>query len=213
MFLDPALSFLLAYTPIVAVTIFSVIVLIIINLFYRILMNQSEAKQIKEKSKELNKQMRALQKEGKRDEANKLLSEVMRENSKIMRMTMKPMLVSFIIVIVLLPWLSEAYGDRTVAMENNIGKFNFRGVEYDVSRSGNIITVNGQTACTSCVQKIGDSFFEITEDQGKIRFAPVIAMLPVSLPVVGNNLGWLGWYILVSIPVVIFTRKLMRIYA
>ncbi|MBI3190186.1 DUF106 domain-containing protein [archaeon] len=214
MFLDPALSFLLAYHPVIAVTVFSVIVLIIINVFYRILMNQADAKQLKEKTKELNKQMRVLQKEGKREESNKLLSEVMRENSRLMRMTMKPMLVSFIIVIILLPWLSEAYGDRIVTFENDAGKFSFRSVEYQVLKSGQLITVNGQETCSApCAQKFGDSFLEITKESDNIKFAPVVAMLPVQLPVIGNNLGWLGWYILVSVPVVVFTRKLMRIYA
>ncbi len=212
MVLNVIFGFLLAYTPIVAVTIFSVCILILINIFYKILIKQNEAKQLKEKTKELNKQMREAQKAGNKDEANRLMSETMRENGRLMRLTMKPMIVSFIIVIVFLPWLSDAYGDRLVTLENNAGKFTLQGVDYSVVKSENSIAVNGEAACISCTKKIENIMFEITQQDGKISFAPVVAMLPVSLPFVGNTLGWLGWYIIVSIPVAILTRRLMKIY-
>jgi len=41
-------------------------------------------------------------------------------------------------------------------------------------------------------------------------FGDVIT-LPYSLPIWGNSLGWLGWYILASFPISMFLRKLLRL--
>ena len=89
---------LLVLEPALAVTIFAIIILILINLCYRFLINQQEAKQLKERTKELNKQMKEERKQGNTERANELMKDVMTENSKLMRMTMKPMLVSFVII-------------------------------------------------------------------------------------------------------------------
>lgn len=216
MVLDALFGFLLAYNPAIAVTIYSFIVLVLINIFYRILINQNDAKQLKEKTKELNKQMKEAQKTGNKDEVNKAMSEVMRENSKLMRMTMKPMIISFIIVILLLPWMADSYGDRIVALGNSTGEMNYQGTKYQIEKTDNGVIVKTATqsiSCTfPCTEKIDKNLFEISKQDTNAKFMPVVALLPISLPFIGNVLGWLGWYILVSIPLVILIRKFMKIY-
>jgi uncharacterized membrane protein (DUF106 family) len=213
MVLDVIFGFLLPFDPVVAVTIFAIIILVLINIFYKILIKQHEAKELKEKTKELNRQMKEAQKAGNKDESNKLLSEMMRENSRLMRMTMKPMIVSFIIVILLLPWPAGVYGDKFVKMENNAGELDFQGTKYQVQATDNKISINQVELCTMpCTEKIGSMLFEVNQESDNIKFAPVIALLPVSLPFVGNSLGWLGWYILTSIPLAVLIRKFMKIY-
>lgn len=215
MFLDPVFGFLLVYNPIIAVTIFALIILIFINIFYRILINQTEAKQLKDRVKELNKEMKEAQKAGNRDEMNKVLSEVMRQNSKLMKMSMKPMIISFIIVIIFLPWLAGAYGDQTIGLQNDTGTMNYQGTEYLIAKSGSNITItyaNQVKSCAStCMQNLNGTNFEITDQGASAKFSPVIALMPVPLPIFGNTLGWLGWYILVSIPLVILIRRFMKI--
>lgn len=215
MFLDPILGFLLAYNPAITVIIYSVIVLVIINIFYRILINQNDAKQLKEKTKELNKQMKEAQKAGNKEEVNKALSEVMRQNSKLMKMTMKPMIISFIIVILLLPWLADTYGDRMISLGNNTGELDYQGVKYQIEKiDGGVVikTVTQAITCTfPCKEKIGNNLFEISQQDTTTKFMPVVALLPISFPFIGNTLGWLGWYILVSVPLVILIRRFMKI--
>jgi len=216
MVLNLIFGFLLGYQPAIAVTIFAIITLVLINIFYRILINQNNAKQLKDKTKELNKQMKEARKAGKKEESDKLMREMMQENSRLMRMTLKPMIISFIIVILLLPWLADAYGDRIVKIENNAGELVFRDVKYKVDMTDNdvkIIKESQATSCTlPCLEEIDGNLFEISKESTNLKFAPIVALLPISFPFVGNTLGWLGWYIFISIPLAVLIRRFMKIY-
>ncbi|MCX6815948.1 MAG: EMC3/TMCO1 family protein, partial [Candidatus Aenigmarchaeota archaeon] len=101
--LESVFGFLLNYNPTIAIIIYAFLVLLLINIFYKILIKQQDAKQLKEKMNEINKQMKEEQKAGNKEKANQLVGEMMHANSTLMKMTMKPMIVSFIIVIILLP--------------------------------------------------------------------------------------------------------------
>lgn len=218
MVVEPVFGFLLAYPPIVAVTIYSIIVLFLINIFYRILIKQGQAKELKAQTKELGKKMREEQKAGRTEESTKLMSEMMKQNAKLMRMTMKPMIISFIIVIIMLPFLGEAYQDINVKLTDSKGNFTIKESRYDVSVSGAAITIaNSASSSTidcqaTCIKNIEDKRYEIHQSNGNVKLSYVVALLPVSLPIAGNTLGWLGWYIIVSIPLVVLMRKLMKIY-
>jgi uncharacterized membrane protein (DUF106 family) len=218
MVVEPIFGFLLAYEPVIAVTIYSIIVLFLINIFYRILVKQNAAKELKAQTKELSRRMREEQKAGRTEEATKLMSEMMQQNTRLMRLTMKPMLISFIIVIILLPFLAGAYPDISVAIKDKTGNFTLGSNRYDVTKDGSAITVTGAAgaaaiSCQSaCIEKIENSRFRIQEDGQNIKLARIVALLPISLPIIGNTLSWLGWYILVSIPLVVLMRKIMKIY-
>jgi uncharacterized membrane protein (DUF106 family) len=36
-----------------------------------------------------------------------------------------------------------------------------------------------------------------------------VAVLPFTLPWIGSNLGWLGWYFLISLAISLVVRKIM----
>ncbi|MBI2579531.1 MAG: DUF106 domain-containing protein [Candidatus Aenigmarchaeota archaeon] len=139
------------FHPIIFVSLFSFFMLVIINIFYRILVNQTKAKETKDLIAELSKKMKESQKSGNTEESKKAMSQMMQEQGALMRMSMKPMIISMIIVIIFLPLLSGVYPGTTVAR------------------------------------------------------------LPVPLPVVNGAVGWLGWYIIFSIPAAIVIRKIMKI--
>ena len=122
MVLDALFGPLAALPPALAVLIFSAIVLVLINVFYKVLINQKAAKAIRDRQKELSKKMQEERKAGNTDKMNALMRESLQENSRIMRMTLKPMIVSFVIVIILLPWLHATYGDKTAVITD--GKAN-----------------------------------------------------------------------------------------
>lgn len=216
MVLDIIFGFLLAYPPVLAITIFSIIVLFLINIFYKILIKQDEAKQLKARTKELSKQMRQEQKAGNTQKANELMSEMMRENSRMMRLTMKPMLTSFIIVILLLPWPAAHFGDTTAEIKDNAGVVTLAGKNHTFTVNSGEVNVEGATplghACDSKCYEIGGNSYEVTQEGSKLKFAPIVAVMPLALPLLGGTMGWLGWYIICSIPFVILMRKLMKIY-
>ncbi len=213
---------LIALPPALAVLVFSTIILIFINIFYKILVNQAVAKDIKDRQKELSKKMSDERKAGHTENMNTLMKESLSENSKLMRMTMKPMIVSFVIVIIFLPWLNLTYGDRSVQMTNGTGVINLYGINHTVSYSNGEISVEGGTnfkelsstlrECDSSCFIIDNRSYESSVNGNAAKFAPIVVTFPFALPIIGNTAGWLAWYILASVPIVIIIRKLMKIY-
>ena len=207
---------LLALSPSLAVLIFSGIILFIINIFYKILINQKAAKAIKDRQKELSKKMQEERKAGNTDKMNSLMKESLGENSKLMRMTMKPMIVSFVVVIIFLPWLHTIYGDVAAPVQNNTGAVALMGVNHTFSLAGNDVSVPGAAEykgqCDGKCLSVDNRGYEVRQEGNGVIFAPIVATMPYALPLLGYTVGWLGWYILVSIPLVIIIRKLMKIY-
>jgi len=234
--LDFLFSPLLVLEPVLAITIFAVVILILINLCYRFLVNQQASKQIKEKVKELNKQMKEEQKKGNKDRVNELMKEIMVEQNKIMRTTMKPMLASFVIVILFLPSLSSNYVDHTAVLTQNTGNTTIANELYLIQLENDKVNVikGGVTvfSFTSAIkEKIGNNEYLIShEKQGcmlffchpeQIKFSQIVAETPVPVPVFPSmnsiivfnkkEFGWLGWYFLISTPFAILIRKMLKI--
>lgn len=209
---DAIIAPLTGFHPTIAVLIFGLIILILINVFYKLLINQPEAKRIKDRQKELNKQVSEYRKQGDMANMNKLMKEVMRENTKLMKMTMKPMMVSFIIVIVLLPALHAAYSDIFVGIDGGTGSLNYLGETYDVSVSGQAVTISGASCQAPCETVVGSTEMIVTLEDSSVKLAPIVARSPISIPLTGYELGWLAWYIMLSIPLAITIRKFMKIY-
>jgi uncharacterized membrane protein (DUF106 family) len=205
MFLDPTIE----------ITIYSIIIIIVINVFYKILIKQDEAKNIKDRQKQMRDEMKKYQKEGNTEKTKQLMGEMMSENSKLMKMTMKPMIISFAIVIIILPMINGVYGDKMVPIENGTGIFKIDGTEYQVSINEKTVSITGQESfsCeTPCREKFMNATWNINSAEKNVVFGRVMFQLPVALPYVGDDLGWLGWYIIVSIPVMIIFRRGMKIH-
>jgi uncharacterized membrane protein (DUF106 family) len=83
-------------------------IVFILTLFYRLLINQNEVRELKREQKEKQEKMKELQKTNP-EEANRMMSEMLKLTNKQFRMTMKPMMLSFIIVIVVLPLLPSIF--------------------------------------------------------------------------------------------------------
>jgi len=223
MALEFLFSPLLGLEPALAIAIFSMLMLIFINIFYKVLINQREAKAIKDRQKELSKKMQEERKAGNIDKMNALMKESLSENSKLMRMTLKPMIVSFIVVIIFLPWLNITYGDHLAQVNGTTGVASLGGLNHTFDLDGDNISVeNGTEYRTLSSDRwkcdspncfiIGSRYYEVNKEGSSLKFSQVIATLPFALPVLGYNLGWLAWYIIFSIPAVIVIRKFMKIY-
>jgi len=132
-----------------AIFILSVIVVFLITIIYRFTQDKEKLKSIREQQKEKQAKMKELQKTNP-EEANKMASEMFKLNNEQLRANMKPLLLTFIIVFALLPWISSV----------------FKG--------------------------------------------PVVS-LPVSLPFLGNEIDWLWWYLIISIPLNTIFRKLLDV--
>lgn len=127
----------------------SAAITLVITIIYKFLTNQNEMKQLKISVKEKQSKIKELQKTNPQ-EATKMLNEIMALSSKQMRMNMKPMLLTLVVVGITLPWLGQV-------------------------------------------------------------FPGVVVKLPFTLPYFENDFGWLAWYIVISIPLNYYFRKLLRV--
>lgn len=138
-FVDPVFSPLLGLKPHIGLFVFALILTTIIYGINKLMINKKVSKEIKDKLATVKENLTKAQKDGRKDDINKFLSEYMAINNQYLKQTFKVMIVTFIVVIVLFPWANTKFSGVTVAQ------------------------------------------------------------LPFPLPIIGTGMGWIAWYILVSI--------------
>ena len=207
-------GFFYTFHPAVAIILLFAVTLFIINLCYRFLMNQKEAKAIKERTKELNSQMKIAQKAGEKEKVSQLMSDMLKENNRLMKMSLKPMLVSMVLVILILPSLGVTYSD--VAAKQDANNVTLNNNNYQLTISGDNVTLSSGGIALTCMlpcteQDIGGDVWNLQKDGDNVKFARVVAVTPVPLPFIGSDRGWFSWYLIVSIPLMILMRKILKI--
>ena len=151
MLVDPLMTAIFGQIPgMLSLTAFSVFIILVLNIPYKFLLDNTYVSNIKEDQKKIGERIKKAQKDGNTQKTSDLLSESLELNNKLMKMMIKPMIVSLLIVIFVLTWAQVFYADLAVR-------------------------------------------------------------LPLSLPIFGNQLGWIGWYMVVSVPTLIISRRLMGI--
>jgi len=86
----------------------SAVIVFIISIFYKFLINQNELKELKSNLKEKQTKIKELQKTNPQ-EANKILTEVLALSNKQFRMSIKPMLLTLIVVGIALPYFGQVF--------------------------------------------------------------------------------------------------------
>src|SRR3989344_4130327 len=194
------------------------LLLLLTNVLSKFLINQNDIKAKKDRIAELNKEMK--DKKNDVDATKKLMGEILRENNSIFKMTMKPLLVSFIFVIIALPIIHGIYNDKFITQDSTeveIGNI-FQSQKYAVQMNGDEITV-GDTSCKiPCdAQQINGAIFNIKKEtqEGveKIKLERVMLLLPFSLPYLCTDLGWLAAYIIISVPVMMIQKRFLKVYS
>ena len=106
---------LLGLHPGIEELLLAAVIVFITTIIYRFLMNQDEAREIKNQQKEKQEKMKELQKTNP-TEANKVMNEVLRLSNKQFKIMMKPMIVSFLLVIIILPLLPGLFPGVVVSL-------------------------------------------------------------------------------------------------
>lgn len=105
--LDPVLGWTLLLHPFVAILAISIIVTIISNLIYKWATDQKEMKRLKDQIEVLKKEVKA-----NRENPKKMMksnNEMMQVNMQYMTRSLKPMLFTFIPVILVIGWMSAHF--------------------------------------------------------------------------------------------------------
>ena len=192
--------------------------LLLTNVLSKILINQKDVKAKKDRIQELNKEMK--NKKNDVDATKKLMGEILRENNSIFKMTMKPLLVSFIFVIIALPIIHGIYNDKFIThdtKEIEIGNV-FGSQKYSIQLIGDEITVGDVTCTIPCdTKQLNGAIFNIKKEMKDgaemIKFERVMLLLPFSLPFFGNDFGWLAAYIVISVPIMMIQKRFLKVYS
>ncbi len=200
--------------PMVTVFLISLLISFALSMVYKIFTNQKELKGMNEELKEMNSKFKEAQKNKDQKELMKLQGKMLEINSKKMKNTMKPMMISFLIIIPVFVYVFPTlYGDLVVELDDSMeGVMEFGGIEKSLQVSGEDVLVEGRKIEGTLA--MGDSEFalkQLDEDKKVVSFKRIVVELPFSLPIWGSHIGWLGWYILVSIPLTTTIRKLLGI--
>ena len=83
-------------------------------------MSTGKAKEVKKRMQDIRAKMLETQKSGDTKKTNEHLAELMKINSEYMKFTFKPMIVSLVLVILILPVLKSSYTGKIVATIPNV---------------------------------------------------------------------------------------------
>jgi len=99
----------------VAELIIAAFIIFIITLFYRFLVDQNRVKELKAKLKEKQKEAKEIQKSNPK-QANALMSEVLKLTNRQFKMNLKPLFFTFILIMILLPWVASVFPATVVLL-------------------------------------------------------------------------------------------------
>ena len=104
---------LLGLHPGIELFLLASVIIFITTLIYKFLINQDEAREIKKQQKEKQEKMKEVQKTDSQ-EANKIMNELLKLSNKQFKLMMKPMIVSFLLVKLILPFLPGLFPGSVV---------------------------------------------------------------------------------------------------
>ncbi|MFB6076894.1 MAG: EMC3/TMCO1 family protein, partial [Candidatus Nanohaloarchaea archaeon] len=192
----------------------------LISVIYYLLMDVEEYQRIKEKREELNEKMSAAQDEGDTGEAKEYMSEMAGMQKEFFTVMLRPMIASMLIFFLLLPWMFTTFNPIVPLQDAGNGTytgtldFNGRQIPLRVEQNTSAVSVDGEQYAAGERFAMDDLHWKVKAvDTGRkqVKFAAEIVPLPVSLPLVGDELSWLGAYILISIPFTFLFRRYLGI--
>ena len=81
----------------------------------KIFVNNKLVKEIRTKMEGIKESLTQAQKQGNKENINKLIDEMMKTNNEYMKHTFKALIISMVVISLILPWVSQKYKGLTVA--------------------------------------------------------------------------------------------------
>jgi len=106
---------MISLTPIIVIFLVGLGISITMSLANKKFLGTGAAKEVKDKMNEIRAKMLEAQKSGNMKAVNNYLKELMKINSDYMKFMIKPMMVSIVLVLLILPFVRNAYTGLTVA--------------------------------------------------------------------------------------------------
>jgi len=189
---------------------------------YWFLLDIERADRIKKKINKYQDRMKEAREEDEQDKASKHFKKTLELNQRFMMLNLKPMLATMVFVALFFPWLGNTYAP-TIEMDS----FNETGFNGTIDYAGEQVPVNavnnsGQmqffTEGNENIRAYGIEWEVISFEQvqgqdhdAELKINGVFLDLPFSIPLAGEAFNWLGFYILIVMPMTYIFRKLLGV--
>ena len=213
---------LLQMGPYPSLIFFSTLLAGLFSVIYWFLLDIERADRIKEKINKYQDRMKEAREEDEQDKASKHFKKTLELNQKFMMLNLKPMIATMVFVALIFPWLGNTYAP-TVEMN----QFNDTGFNGTIDYAGEQVTVNAInnsgnmqffTDGNENIKAYGiewevSSFNEVeaSTHDAELKINGVFVNLPFSIPLAGEAFNWLGFYILIVMPMTFIFRKLLGV--
>lgn len=219
---------LLILGPYVSLGFFSVVLAALFSVIYWFLLDIERADEIKDKLNTYQDKMKEARKNDEHDKASDHLKKTLELNQKFMMLNFKPMIVTMVFVALIFPWLGSVYAPniQMTGISNDTweGNLTYAGqtelVTAENTSEGIRVSSlqSGQTQVGESITAFGMDWqvmnFQPVESQGqdaRLKLNAEFIELPLSIPLAGTALNWLGFYILVVMPLTYGFRKLLGV--
>lgn len=216
--------------PALGIVLVALFTSLIVNAIYKLTIDQGAMTRLKSELKELQGRFKEAQKSNNQKDSTKYQKRMLELSNEQLRMSLKPMVVTLIVVLPVFVWmLPVVYNVAPVQLSaEGQGTLVYQDLETPVT-----LTTNSEPVLEISGTRVGGTIYgkEIKFEGGEVveiedvRLQPlvfnketgvltvkrVVVTLPIGLPFFGVNMGWLGWYIICSIPFSLLTRKLLRV--
>lgn len=220
----------LSLGPYIALGFFSACLAGVFSLIYWWLLDVDKQQEIKDKISEHQDKMKEARKNDKDDKASNQMKKTLELNQKMMMLNFKPMIATMVFVALIFPWLGATFAPsiQMTELDNSKfeGDFKYAGksVELTVDNSsepviklgdqkakiGETVNAHGMSwTVTKFTDRNGGLFS--TSKGTVLKMNGKFVNLPFSIPIAGEALNWLGFYIIIAMPLTIIFRKMLGI--
>lgn len=226
---DAAFQPLLAQGPYISLAVIAAMLAAAFSLLYWLILDKERRDEIKEKLDKQQKKMKKAQKADDKD-ASEYMKKSFELNRKFMMINFKPSIATMVLVALIFPWLGATYSPAINLQEtgNNTFQGNFTYAQQQTPLTVNNATENVTIQIEDQQYAVGDVYkahgidwriadfyykeggFTTTEGY-KLKMSAEFIQLPFSIPFAGDEFNWLGFYIIILMPLSILFRKLLGV--
>ena len=214
-----------AFTPLLdagahlSVAAFSLGLAAVFTLIYWKFLDVEKQQELREELNDRRELMEQAQEHDDTEKVSEHMSEMMDLNRKFMMLNIKPMIATMVFVALIFPWLGATFSpgvpvNETMQLQYGSQETSFT-LQNDTADFSGLKVEPGDSFRRLGVQweyqgvKTGGGLFSSGGERAK--FSAVFVPLPVSLPLIGDELNWLGFYALIAMPLTYGFRKALGI--
>lgn len=226
-FYDALFQPLLALGQYHSLAFFSIALAGIFSLIYWRLLDVERQQELKDKLTEQQEKMKEARENDNTDKVSEHMTKSLELNQKFMMLNFKPMIATMVFVALFFPWLSSTFSP-TIQLDDGNGTYTgelqyaSESVPIEVENGEEpIMRIDGEDieegenfealGITWEFRNFGDNGGFLGPEGPSASVAAVFIPLPFSLWYIGSALNWLGFYVIMAMPLTFAFRKMLGI--